>query len=1034
MGADASNAGRRPATVSGNTGAVPGRTLSAPFLGRTQELETLTAALARAASGEPNAVIVGGEAGVGKSRLVGELAGRATKSGARVLVGSCIEATEERLPYSPIAEALRNLLRTTPAEQRDDVLGPGAEAIALLLPELGAPLDPFEPTAAVGPAFRARLFETVRDILGRLGERAPVLLVVEDAHWADTSTRDLLTFLLVNLLHEPVLVVVTYRSDELPRRHPLRRYLAELHRRGRVDRFELQPFAKDELVAHLTHLRGEPPPPELADAIWRRSDGNAFHAEELLAAADQGDEQGLPLTLHDMLTARLGVVSPASQRVLRAAAVAGGEVAYWLIRAATGSDDDTLDEALREAIDHQLLVVDPERRSYRFRHSLQQEVAYQELLYEERARLHARYAEALETHPERAESRSERTGLVAYHWHAAENADRAVPAAVEAAVVAEDLHGFAEAQRHYERALQLWSKVGDPERLVGCDQPTLRARAAEAAHLAGDHDRARVLVGTALLSVDPTTDPVRAGLLQESLGRYLWAGGETEAALVAYEAAVALVGAGAGQTPEEARVIASVAQALMLAGRYRESRRQAEEAVWLARRVESRPYEGQARATLGAVLVLLGDDESGIAHLREAIRILDLDGRPDDVGRAYLSLSELLSGPLNRVEEAVATAREGLQRVRELGVHRAHGVSLLAAASNGLFRLGRWDEADALLDEAMALRPSGTAAIDLYLARGRMSVGRGRFADADADLATARALSARALAPQYRAPLATLTAGLALWQGEIDRACDAVEEGLKALAGTDDPWFGAPLLWHGLRAQADRAERARAHQADRELESAVSAAALLMADVERLVAAATALPFAYAGIIEAYQRLAAAEHARVEGTHAPALWEGAAAAWDAVGQPYPAAYARYRAAEATLYQRSPGAGAAASRLLREAHATAVDLGAAPFRAVIEGLAGRARVALDELRPEVADTPADTPANPFGLTAREQEVLAHIGRGASNRQIGVALFISEKTASVHVSHILAKLGVGSRVEAASVAHRMGIGSKESTSPK
>ncbi len=985
-------------------------------------MEQLSAALARAAAGEPNAVIVGGDAGVGKSRLVGEFCRQATNSGAWVLLGSCIEATDDGVPYSPIAEALRHLMRAPSAPERDDVLGPGAHEIARLVPELRRTLGPESDDGPAGPAFRSQLFETVRDILGRLGQRAPVLLVVEDAHWADSSTRDLLTFLLVNLLHEPVLVVVTYRSDELPRRHPLRRYLAELYRRGRVDRFELAPFDRDELVAQLTGICGAPPAPDLVDAIWRRSEGNPFHAEELLATADD-DEDALPLTLHDMLTARLGVVSPTSQRVLRAASVGGGEVARWLLGSATGIGEEELDDALREAIDHQLLVFDPDRRTYRFRHALQREVAYGELLFEERTRLHSRYAEALSRHPDLAGTTRERVAEVAYHWYAAQQADRAVPALVEAAVVAEGLHGFAEAQRQYERALQLWSKADDPERLVGCNRSTLRARAAEAAHLAGDHDQARVLVAKALTGVDPSTDPVGAGLLQESLGRYLWAAGETEAALVAYEEAVSLVGAGAGQVAERARVVAAVAQALMLAGRYRESRRQAEEAIGLARSVDSRPYEGQALATLGADLVLLGEEEDGIAHLRDAIRILDRNGRPDDVGRAYLSLSELLSGPLNRVDEAVATAREGLQRVRELGIDRVHGVSLLAAAANGLFRLGRWEEADALLDEAMSLRPSGTAAIDLYLARGRMSVGRGRLVDAAADLDTARALSARALAPQYRAPLSTLTAGLALWEGELDKACDAVEEGLKALTGTENPWFGAPLIWHGLRAQGDRAERARARQADAELASARSAAADLVADMDRLVGAAHGLPFAYAGIIDAYQRLARAEQARADGCPSPPLWEEAAAAWDAVGQPYPAAYARYRGGEATLYLREGGGAAAAARLLQEAHAAAVALGAAPFQAEIERLATRARITLaspDDTGPAPESGP---PPPPFGLTAREQEVLALVAQGASNRQIANALFISEKTASVHVSHILAKLGVASRVEAAFVAHRM-----------
>lgn len=1007
-------------------------------------MERLSAALVKAASGQPNAVIVGGEAGVGKSRLVGEFARRAAESGAWVLVGPCIEAAEEALPYSPVAEALRSLVRATPADARDDVLGAGADEVVRIVPELGAMLDPpAEPvtTAPSTPAFRDRLFETVRDILGRLGRSAPVLLIVEDAHWADPSTRDLLTFLLVNLLREPVLVVVTYRSDELPRRHPLRRYLAELHRRGRVDRLELRPFGRDELAALLTGIRGEPPREELVDEIWRRSEGNAFHAEELLAAAEQGNEQGLPLTLHDMLTARLGVVSPATQRVLRAASVGGGQVPHWLLLSATGIGDDALDDALREAIDHQLLVVDPDRGTYRFRHALLQEVAYAELLHEERIRFHTRFAQALEDHPELGGSPGERAAELAYHWHGAQNPGRAIPAAVEAAVAAEELHGFAEARRHYQRALLLWSKADDPARLVGCDRPTLRSRAAEAAHLAGDHDRARLLGGKALAEVDPTIEPVRAGLLQECLGRYLWAAGETDAALQAYEEAVSLVGAGGGQTAERAQVVASVAHGLMLAGRYRESRRRAEEAVALARGLASRRYEGQALATLGADLVLLGEDESGIAHLRQAIAILEADGRPDDIGRAYLSLSELLSGPLNRVEEAVTTAMEGLQRAREVGIDRVHGVSLLAAAANGLFRLGRWDEVDALLDQAMALRPSGTAAIDLYLARGRMSVGRGRFGEAEADLDTARSLSARALTPQYRAPLSTLTAGLALWQGEIDKACEAVEEGLKALAGTDDPWFGAPLLWHGLRAQGDRAERARARHAPAELESAQATAAGLLADVERLVAAAAGLPFAYAGIVEAYHCLARAERARVDGVPAPGLWDEAAAAWDDVGQPYPAAYARFRGAEATLYARATGASTTAAQLLKEAHATAVALGAAPFQAEIEGLAARARVTLAS--PPVTVSTADgspddlpappAPANPFHLTSREREVLDLISAGASNRQIATVLFISAKTASVHVSHILSKLNVASRVEAAALAHRMSLTSKEAASP-
>ena len=557
------------------------------------------------------------------------------------------------------------------------------------------------------------------------------------------------------------------------------------------------------------------------------------------------------------------------------------------------------------------------------------------------------------------------------------------------------------------------------------------------------------LVVAASGDIDPSVDPVRAGLLRESLGRYLWDAGETDAALEAYREALVLVGAGASEVAERARVVTSIAQALMLAGRYPESRLRAEEAVALARSLDDKSYEGQALATLGADLVLLGEDAAGISYLRDAIEILDDHGRPDAVGRAYLSLCELLSGPLNRVDEAVATAMEGLTRVRDLGRDRVHGVSLRAAAANGLFRLGRWEEADVLLDDALALGPSGTAGIDLRLARARLSVGRGRFAEATADLETARALSARALAPQYRAPLSTLTAGLALWHGDLEKACEAVDEGLEALVDTDDPWFGAPLVWHGLRAQGDRAERARALNKGPDLARAQAAAAALMREMERLVAVASRLPFAYAGIVDAYRKLCMAEHSRLEGSPDPRLWDEAAAAWDAVGQPYPAAYARYRGAEARLYRREGVPEAA--RLLRAAHATALSLGAAPFQAEIERLAARARVTLDAAGPAAAGAGAGdgagvgagtgkqasdhTPAEaaPFGLTRREREVLCLVAAGASNRRIAGTLFISEKTASVHVSHILAKLQVVSRVEAASVAHRMGLVSEVTPGP-
>jgi predicted ATPase len=217
------------------------RVSSPTFVGRTEELRRLEAALERAGAGEPAITLLGGEAGVGKTRLVGELAARAEKAGARVLVGGCIELGDGALPYAPIVEALRHLPRTLDPASLRALAGPAHAELAGLLPELGdGPPGLGDPQGMAGHG-QARLFELVLGMLDRLGREQPLLLVVEDLHWADRSTRDLLAFLVRNLRAGRVLLVATYRSDELHRRHPLRPFLAELARSGRADRVELQP-------------------------------------------------------------------------------------------------------------------------------------------------------------------------------------------------------------------------------------------------------------------------------------------------------------------------------------------------------------------------------------------------------------------------------------------------------------------------------------------------------------------------------------------------------------------------------------------------------------------------------------------------------------------------------------------------------------------------------------------------------------------------------------------------------------------------
>ncbi len=1039
---------------------------SVEFVGRADELARLERALERAMAGESTALVVGGESGVGKTRLVAEFGDRATQGvGATVLTGGCIDLGNGGLPYWPVVDALRGLVRRLGRPWVEEVVGPLRSELSLLLPELGAAdaatslghgagtslghgagtslgHGAGEQAGLTGPAAQGRLFELVLGILEHLARRGPVVLVIEDLHWADQSTRDLLSFVIANLRQAPVVIVATYRSDALVGGHQLQPLLAELRRNRRAHTIDLPRFTRDELLAQLTAILGTVPTRELADAIWARSDGNAFFAEELLAAGgalgsgsdagipstDGADTAELPPSLRQILLARVDGLSTAAQTVLRRVAAGGPRIPYALLAATVGAsaspDEDALCDALRECVDHQVLVAD--RDAYVFRHALLREVVYGELLPGERTRFHAAYGRAIAADGRLSAGSAE--GELAYHWYEAGQPARALPAAVDAAVAAERAYGFAEAQRHYERALELWDLAPDGAATMDVDRLGLYERAAEAANLAGDHARAialaRAAINDAGRDAEPPSDEgadvraVRHALLHERLGCYLWAAGESEAALAAYDEAARLVPL-EHATAERARVGAAQAQALMLAGRYHESRSRAEEALAVARSVGARAEEGHVLSTLGVDLAFLGHAAAGVSLLEDSRAIAEDVGTPEDIARAWLNLAELLSGPLNRLQTAATVAEQGVARVRRLGLDRSYGVSLQAIAVNTLFRLGRWDDADRFLADAMACRPGGAAAIDLHLARAKLAVGRGQVESAKADLAVVEELSAHTVDARCQAPLLTLRAGLALWEGDVDEARRAVAIGLAVADRTDDTWFVAPLVWHGLRAEADGAEVARARRSTAEVEAARATGAELRARIEALADRSRDAAPPVRQAAAAYVALCVAEWSRVEGVSAPEAWTAAGDRLDALGQPYPVAYARMREAEALLSRRARSPRAA--DVLRAAHRMASSLGAVPLKRQVEELATRARISL-EPDEEVA-VPSSTPDALCDLTRREREVLALVAEGRSNREVAEALFISEKTASVHVSHILAKLGVQSRVQASAVVHRL-----------
>jgi DNA-binding CsgD family transcriptional regulator/tetratricopeptide (TPR) repeat protein len=995
-------------------------------------MDRLGEALDRAAEGRGGAMIVSGEAGVGKTRLLTEfVAARCT--GATVLVGACLALADGAPPYWPVVDAIRGLRRPEEAPALARIAAPGMADVAgggalgqrpAGTGALEAPAQAVSPTGTgnAEPVAQAQdqVFEPVLRTIEQATAMGPVLLVVEDLHWSDRSTRDLLTFLAGNLRRHPFLFLGTYRSDALVPGHALHLWLAELVRGAGAELLELGRLSREEVTRQLAGILGAPPRPDIADAIWARSGGNAFFAEELLAAMVAGQED-LPPTLRQVLMARIGNLSPTASTMLTMVATAGTPVRHELLAALGRLSDEDLIRAIRECVDQQDLLVEPRGDGYTFRHSLLREAVEEQLLPAERIALHRACARALTA--DRSLAYGSPAAELAWHWYAAGDHARAVHASVEAAVAAQTSFGYAEACAHLERALQLRESGQTPD-LPGAppvDVLELRMRAAECANLAGDHAKAAALARTAAGSLGPGTTPGSAALVWERLGRYLWDSGASEDALGAYERAVELVAADR-ETQVAARVLGAQASALMLAGRYAESHRRAQEALDIARHTGARREEAQVLAVLGFDLAYFGDP-AGVALLHDARRIAEEDADPDGVARAYVHLTTLLSEPLNRLEEAVVVAEEGLARVQAMGLARFHGAALQAMIVNTLFRLGRWEESDRRVQEAFDAKPAGTAAMDLHLARAKISMARGEFVATAADLEAVRTLSARAIDPRFIVPVLTLEAGLALWEHRLDDARDAVAAGLARLTVSQEVWFAAPLAWHGLRAEADRAASARARRGTQELDAARATAAALMDHLRHLKGRLDPSAAAVHRAADIYTAMCEGEWSRLEGASSAEIWEDVAATWDTMSQPYPAAYARWRLAEALLARRARSG--PATEALRWAHATAQRLGADPLRREVEDLATRAGISVEE--PAELPTAAAPPTveAELGLTRREVEVLRLVALGRTNREVASTLFISEKTAGVHVSNILRKLDLRSRVEAGAYAHRVGL---------
>ncbi|WP_281278553.1 helix-turn-helix transcriptional regulator [Streptomyces tateyamensis] len=1000
--------------------------VSPVFIGRGSELATLGGALRRAVGGSPQALLIGGEAGVGKTRLLEEFLCRAERDGTITMLGNCLEVGAEGLPYAPLVTALRRLHRRLGAELERAAAGLEGH-LARLLPEFGE--ADTEPSDEYG---RARLFEQIARLFERLAAEHPLVLAIEDLHWADRSTRELLSYLISTLHRSRVLVLATYRTDDLHRRHPLRPFLVELERQRTVQRIELSRFGRQEVAAQLAGILGVPAADhKLVEMVLRRSEGNPFFVEELACSYTGGCSVGMSDSLRDILLVRVEALPEPTQRVVRIAAEGGSRIEHELLAAVLDGPEDELIDALRTAVGANILQLDKDGEGYRFRHALVREAVSDDLLPGERTRINRRFASVLEAEPSLVQG-DQRPARLANYWYHAHDPARALPTALEAARAARRRHAFAEQLSLLERAIELWDDV--PEETLRstlrppdwaetyppcccepgecdaeCDRLRLvdvLAEAVVAARRAGDRDRGLSLAKRALKQVDESENPLRAAWFRMNRARMLGhlnrRGGDEELGH-----ALRLV-EGRAPSAVQADVFALAAGTAMLHRATDGDLVLAERAVAIAREVGAVGVELHAQMTLGAFYTEFGEPDRGIAALREAIEGARKQAVPDLLTRGLNNLASML-GQLGRAAEAVELAREGLAVAGRVGLLRNNGAILAGNLAECLLLVGRPAEAAAVLAEWED--DSRTEVYDPYLhrLRGELALLRGDLTAVRSYLDRSE-LDAERDQPQHLVPRARLEIDLA---GQLGRPLDARST---LLAVLDSPLVLkesalAPLLARAAGVEADArglpaAEPGRAAVLDR-----------IAGELERL---RPTVPLQQGWLL-----LARAEAARAAGADTEEHWAAAVAPLRRTGLPYPLVLALFGAA---------GRAAAAGRreevgeLLREANELAALRGDAGLRREIARLAERAGVARALAEPAPVQGARAEEFEPggaaaFHLTPRETDVLRLLADGRTNRQIAEELFISPKTASVHVSNILAKLEVSGRGEAAALAHRL-----------
>lgn len=948
------------------------------MVGRDGDLAGLRRAFDRAAGGEPSAVLIEGEAGIGKTRLLREfLTGLAADAAVETHVGRCLDLGSARSAYGPLTRILRSVVDALGIDEARAAVGAGAEALRMLVPELGEGRPSRESTSP--DALRnavATLFESA-------AERAVQVVVIEDLHWADDSTLVMLSYLLRTLQQGRVLLLLTCRSDDVRRGDAVSRFIAENTRARVIERLALERLDREATRRMVEQLHGAPLSDAALQRLVERAEGVPFFIEEVACCASGP----LPDSLRDMLLVRFDQLDSDARHVVQIASGAEGSLSHSLLAELAGLSDERLDAGIRAAAAGGILSVHDD--VYSFRHALLREAVHDDLLPGERARLHRAYAEAVEARSP-APDYCDRSSI-AYHWRLAQVPDRALAATVIAMQDAKRRFAFASAARFGEIALELWEQVPDAASVTGIPHITLMRQIGSILRNAGEAERSLVVVDRALAEVDDDTDAAEHVRLLRDKGQYLSNLGQP-GAIDHYLEALELIDGGVDDDRLHAMLLNALAGKYMLASLRAEAIITATQALEVATRADD-PHEMSVAHNLrGTCRMHLGQMDEAFADFREAARLAPFSNGGAEL-RYFVNYSDVLE-LIGRHREAFDVASAGITRARELGVERANGTLMAQNMVEPLLSLGEIDRAVALL----AAVPAGRTQVlnDQYVTLTRI----------------------RTLA----------------WQGLVDEAEQLREEWMPVLRRSGDlerqAWYrnlendialsAARGRWRDALAAvltiADQDETFESLHAYRLLlESGWAVAEVRAADVpvDDAIAVIRRLWLALPASVrsDSWSRV-------LDALLDPSVEKLRAAAELTEGDDLPAVMRGVVLLELARELVAEGRRGEAQEAVASAESAAVAIGHVPLQRSIRSFGTASGVGAHES----AHDPGSGVSGDLELTAREAQVLDLIAEGLSNKQIGARLFISAKTASVHVSAILRKLGVSSRTEAAMLTAR------------